>query len=463
MKEKLGAALMCLAFAVPFGGVGAGAAWAIAATIQDGMRAKEWVRVKAEVLSHGSGSVLYRYRMDGKSYTGDRLGSNVLGGTDNVDSWHEDMESMLSSARSEGKPITVFVNPDNPQESMVDREIRWKLLVFFVPFALAFGGVGVGALYMLVRTLAGGKGHGAPASAGAAGRQARKIQSDQRSGVLMLWVFAFFWNAISFPIAILFIPEAIANGEWLALLVGLFPVIGLLLIWGCIAGTVNYIRRGGASLELKDEMPRVGGTVEGHVAFPRGVAAGQAFRVKLLCNRGTGSGDDGTSWNKHWGKELEARTTSVGGNVRLPFRFEVPGGVPATTDTNEAKGQYAWRVEVTPVSSGASVNYGFDLRLRPAPRVEQAAPVFAGDEVPAALGPQFGDVERMLGGMGATLTDSQKRAFSRLSMEQKQAVRKAIEWGPRAKKIAMWVIGIFFAVQVASAVIGVVAGIFGSQ
>jgi hypothetical protein len=31
------------------------------------------------------------------------------------------------------------------------------------------------------------------------------------------------------------------------------------------------------------------------------------------------------------------------------------------------------------------------------------------------------------------------------------------------KKIAIWAIGIFFAVQVASAVIGVVASIFGSQ
>src|SRR4051812_19439344 len=158
MKEKLGTVLFCLVFAIPFGGVGAGAAYAIYGTIRDGMAAREWVRVKAEVLSHGNGSALYRYTMDGKSYTGDRLGSNVIGGTDNVDSWHEDVDAMLSEAQSSGKPITVFVDPDDPSRSMVDNTIRWKLLMFFVPFALGFGGVGVGALFMMFKALSGGSG-----------------------------------------------------------------------------------------------------------------------------------------------------------------------------------------------------------------------------------------------------------------------------------------------------------------
>ena len=111
MKSKLGTAIFCLLFAIPFGGVGAGATYAIVATIRDGIAAKDWVRVRAEVLDHGGGRVLYRYNFNEKSYTGDRLGSNVLGGTDNVDSWHDEMEAMLSSAKAQGKPIGVFVNP----------------------------------------------------------------------------------------------------------------------------------------------------------------------------------------------------------------------------------------------------------------------------------------------------------------------------------------------------------------
>jgi hypothetical protein len=150
---KLGAALVCLLFALPFGGVGVGASWVLGRMIYDGHRAEEWVRVKATVDSYDRGSVNYRYRFGGVEYQGDRLGANPIGGTDDVDSWHDDMAAMLSSAKAEGKPITVWVNPDKPSESMVDRTIRWKLAMFIVPFAFGFGGVGLGAVWMFLRTL----------------------------------------------------------------------------------------------------------------------------------------------------------------------------------------------------------------------------------------------------------------------------------------------------------------------
>ena len=234
MKAKLGAALFCLAFAIPFGGVGVGASWVLARMIQDGLRAEDWVGVKATVESFGNGSVVYRYRFAGQDYGGDRLGANPIGGTDNVDSWHDDMAAMLSEAKKTGKPITVWVNPDNPSESMVDRTIRWKLAVFIIPFALGFGGVGLAALVIFFRTLF---------------RSADEVEKDpvgtpsgKAGGVLMLWIFAFFWNAISVPIAILAVPEGIESGQWAVLLVLLFPLVGLLLVWGAIASTIKAIK-----------------------------------------------------------------------------------------------------------------------------------------------------------------------------------------------------------------------------
>ena len=233
--NKFGAALFCLLFAIPFGGVGVGASWVLGRMIYDGHRAEDWVRVKAIVDSFGNGSVVYHYTYGGKNYGGDRLGANPIGGTDNVDSWHEDMAAMLSEAQRDGKPITVWVNPDNPAESMVDRTIRWKLGVFIIPFALGFGGAGVGALVVFFRTLF---------------RPAEDVKRDPigtpataSGGVFMIWAFAFFWNAISVPIAVLVVPEGIQSGEWAVLLVLIFPLIGLLLIWGAVASTIGAIRR----------------------------------------------------------------------------------------------------------------------------------------------------------------------------------------------------------------------------
>ena len=236
MKTKLGAALACLLFAVSFGAVGVGASWVVARMIVDGHRAEEWVGVRANVLAFGRGNVDYTYAFRGKEYRGDRLGVNPIGGTDNVDSWHDDMYSMLSEAQAQKKPITVWVNPDNPAESMVDRTIRWKLLVFALPFALGFGGVGLGALYMFFRTLA--------RSSEEVERQPDPLASanEKSSGLLGLWIFTFFWNVIAMPISILVVPDAVANGEWAALLVLLFPLIGVLMLWGAIAAAVRAIK-----------------------------------------------------------------------------------------------------------------------------------------------------------------------------------------------------------------------------
>src|SRR5438445_2214162 len=112
------------------------------------------------------------------------------GGSSNVDDWDERVDDFLSTAVKERKPIMVHVNPDNPAESVLDRDIRWALVLLFVPFALGFGGVGVGALWFLVRTV-----RGSPPTARAKGAvrssATARASSDPRSGLLMMWIFAF--------------------------------------------------------------------------------------------------------------------------------------------------------------------------------------------------------------------------------------------------------------------------------
>jgi hypothetical protein len=263
VKEKLGAALMCLVFAVPFGGIGAGAAYVIGRMIYDGQRAEEWVRVRATVDAYGHGTVGYRYTFQGREYHGDRLGANPIGGTDNIDSWHDDMYSMLSSAKSDGKPVTVWVNPADPAESMVDRTIRWKLVMFASVFALAFGGVGVGALVMFFANVFRAF---VPASA--------PVRVRAGSGLGATWIFTFFWNVISIPIAVLTVPDAVQNGEWPVLLVLLFPLIGLLMLWGAIGQTIGAARKAFRQRATSEPMPAaqpVAAAPATHDGFARGM------------------------------------------------------------------------------------------------------------------------------------------------------------------------------------------------
>jgi hypothetical protein len=103
------------------------------------------------------------------------------------------------------------------------------------------------------------------------------VASDARAGMMGLWMFAFFWNVISFPIALLAVPKLINDGEWVGLFVLLFPLIGLFILWTAIKGTWACLRRGGATLEVREDKPRIGSHVEGTVDFDRGVKAGDVF------------------------------------------------------------------------------------------------------------------------------------------------------------------------------------------
>ena len=233
MKEKAGAVLMCLLFGLPFGAVGVFAFWMAGTMVYDGWRARDWVLVKAEV-QEGN---YYRYRFGGREFRNNRLGTERIEGSSDVDDFDERVAQRFARAREENKPMTVFVNPENPSESMVDREIRWTLFLVMFPFAFGFGGVGVGALWVAGKVLFDSQKKGAS--------PARRIADDSTKGPAFLWIFAFFWNVISFPIALAVVPQAIADGEWAGLLVLLFPLVGLLVLWGAVGASIAHFRRKG--------------------------------------------------------------------------------------------------------------------------------------------------------------------------------------------------------------------------
>jgi len=234
MKSKVIAALFCLLFAIPFGGIGLFALYAMAAMAYDGVRSEDWVLVKADV----TGPASYRYTFDGKSYDSSRLGTLRIPGTTNVDDFDEGVAEMLAKGRGANRPITVFVNPDNPSEALVDRSIRWPLMIFLTPFALAFGGVGLGALFLVRRIFTEPE-----TQPGAKSRAPAKTAASAVGG---LWFFALMWNAISFPAAAIAVPQGLAEGEWGVLFVLLFPLIGIGVLWAAIGATVAWLRGAGA-------------------------------------------------------------------------------------------------------------------------------------------------------------------------------------------------------------------------
>jgi hypothetical protein len=439
LKAKLAPIAFCLLFALPFGGVGLGAAWAMATMVYDGLRAQDWVRVKATV-SETSGT--YHYTVGGRQYANDRRGTVRIDGTSDVDDFDQRVASILESGRSEKRPITVWVNPDNPAESMVDRDIRWMLFVFLVPFALAFGGVGVGALWVIGKILrepgrtASGKARTAQAVAAAPLRSAG-------SGLGGIWFMAILWNALSFPIAILAVPQGIASGEWLVLLVLLFPLVGLALLWAAIRGTVGRLRRGRAAFRVSTATPRVGSPLEGSVEFAQGVKPGDAFNVRIVCERTFDNGGE-TSITQHWTRSVTAKAIAAPTGLRVPFRIEIPSNVPASdADGDDKPVRYRWRLEAEPVGQRMTVPYRHDVVFQKAAFAE---PRTATLQARAKLEP---GLEQVLGRFNpAGLTAEQRQAFAQLTPDQQQKLGRFIAFLPSGRKIVIAVVCIWVAMEV---------------
>jgi hypothetical protein len=105
-----------------------------------------WDAVSAKVVAGGvqwdangdnaSAYVEYEYVVDGETFRGDRISMHsTVGGKKLGERFHQ--------AEVRGEPIDVFVNPDEPSESIYDREMRWgwtvaQLLIFLI---LGYGAI----------------------------------------------------------------------------------------------------------------------------------------------------------------------------------------------------------------------------------------------------------------------------------------------------------------------------------
>jgi hypothetical protein len=76
----------------------------------------------------------------GVEYTGTR--ASITTRADNIGSFQEQLGYRLQSAERTGAPVPVWVNPEQPSESIVDRSLRPGLLALQLALSLVFGGFG---------------------------------------------------------------------------------------------------------------------------------------------------------------------------------------------------------------------------------------------------------------------------------------------------------------------------------
>ena len=160
MKSKIGGLLFAAVFAIAFGvgGYFAGIK-PLVSMLHVAWQVRHFVPVNAQLIdvelksgSKGTQAVVakYRYSFNQQEFESNRVGLQQRG-ADNIGDWHSQWYQRLKKAKDYGTSITVWVDPNEPKTALIEKQIRWPLLWFSIPFALLFPAVGVGAVWVMYR------------------------------------------------------------------------------------------------------------------------------------------------------------------------------------------------------------------------------------------------------------------------------------------------------------------------
>jgi hypothetical protein len=361
-----GAIVFLVLFALPFAGTGTFVAYLAGSMLFTWVRAQSWQEAPARILSteldvnRDADTTTYRvravyeYEYGGMTYTSDHVTSGQ--GSDNIGSFHQEKHAELRTYAESGDLFRCFVNPEDPSETLLYRELRWGMLAFEAVFALAFSLVGFSLLF------AAFYGSRAVREAEALKEQHAgepwlwekdwvdgRIQAGSRGKMVGSVIFALLWNLISLPIIFL-VPGELTDGNRLVLIGLIFPFVGILLAAYAIYAVLQWRKFGNSEFELFSNPGVLGGYLEGRIHTAISARQDETFRITLNCIRKetSGSGKNRSSTERIlWQDTIEVGANELLAGPRgasIPVRFAIP--IDAGPDSNpDASNPIKWKLE----------------------------------------------------------------------------------------------------------------------
>ena len=408
-------ALIGVIFGLIFAGAGGFIALETAApTYAAWIEMKDWRASPARIVEVGGEdngvTATYEYEVGGNSYRSERV--YLANFKDNIGSYHRDMRRHLTAKRRTGQAVTIWFDPDNPSESVIDRDMRWGLFALMTLFCSVFIMIG---LAVATATLKGKAAtHGSPRFGLAemrrswkaaqakgehsgtfidyvsSGRQRRAltppeysdpglrpwlrnphwrtshIRSNAKRGMYVMWFFAIAWNAVTLPLLHV-IDDELRLGNYPALLGLLFPIVGIFLLKKAWDLSREWRRFGVIELEMDPFPGAIGGHVGGRLSIAGAYQADSRYDVELACVHSyvSGSGKNRSRretviWSESGTAQATVAASPSGSGTRLSFRFDVPDNLPES-DVGRSGDYYLWRIKLTAELPGANLDRAYSI------------------------------------------------------------------------------------------------------
>ena len=375
--DRMKAKIFMTIFALPFFSVGVWMLWSVGSTIVESYQMQSWVQVEARLSRGGYEShsgddsttyeayARYAYSHSGQEFVGERV--SIAGGADNIGDYQQNIGRRLGNSHARGESITVFVNSQNPADSIIDRSIRWGMVGFKSIFLFVFGGVGLGLLILVWRAPKE-KDKSDPRYASSPWLmnddwQSATIRSSSKASMYGVWAFAAFWNLVSAPLPFVMYDEVLNKKNYIALVGLLFTAVGIWLIIWAIRRTLEW-KRFGATPVVLDPFPgsidgHVGGTID--VGLPFDPAHDFSLTLTNIHSYMSGSGKNRSRTEKaEWQDAIVAHAEPGGRGTRLTFRFDVPEGL-SESDVDQDDSYYLWRLGLNADLDGTDIDRSYEI------------------------------------------------------------------------------------------------------
>ncbi|HYD17846.1 MAG TPA: DUF3592 domain-containing protein [Patescibacteria group bacterium] len=372
-------------FALPFIATGIWAAWSITNSILDWQAMQGWQPVQATVTRGGvddnwDGETTtyrayadYSYSFNGQRYTAQRIGIEKMGG-DNIGDYQQDWGARLAAAARSGASLTAYVDPADPVQAVLDRELRWGLVAFKAVFFLVFGGAGAamlaGAVYSPKIRMPEGDVREQPWLANPHWQSA-EILSNSKGSMYFATFFAFMWNGISAPLPFVIWHEFVEKKNPAAVIGLLFPLVGIGLAVWAVQRIREWKRFGHAPVTLDPFPAAIGGQAGGFIDINLPYDSAHTFFVTLSCIRSVyvRSGKNSSRRETvNWSADTVAYAEPGNSGTRLQFRFDVPAGLPPS-DVRKSRDDYnLWRLSLRAALPGADIDRDYEIPAYPSTR-----------------------------------------------------------------------------------------------
>lgn len=207
----------------------------------------------------------------------------------------------------------------------------------------------------------------------------RQITGSGRATTLLAWTFAFFWNAISWPLLPKMLSEA-RRETWGAAFALLFPAVGLALLVWALRETLRARRYGRLVFEPTTLPGVIGGSLKGVVHLSRNLVPEKGFDLQLDCVERTRSGRNDSTERILWQEKGHVEAPRVLRGPRgsdVPVCFRIPWGEAPTSE--DGRREILWRLSVSAEVPGVDLRSHFVVPVFVTPESDEA---IAGPEVP---------------------------------------------------------------------------------